>query len=198
MDFNAAAKLGSLISKDYAEEFFKLLIKYKDISASEAASRLNQHIKTAQDFLDGLNMADVLDKTEVYEGKRPYYRYKLKKNHFSITVDLNQFEFDDNGESIKNKKIRERKNSGAIFKASGSKQMLSSITFGIGNGRGKKERKISLTSTQGRFLYFLPFPNAEFKSIISIMEEADIDSSYQEEIADIIGILNTNNIIEMK
>ena len=63
MDFNSAAKLGSLISKDYAEEFFKLLIKYKDISASEAASRLNQHIKTAQDFLDGLSIADVLEKT---------------------------------------------------------------------------------------------------------------------------------------
>ena len=198
MDFNAAAKLGSLISKDYAEEFFKLLIKYKDISASEAASRLNQHIKTAQDFLDGLSAADILEKTEVYEGKRPYYRYKLKKKKFSITVDLDQFAIEDNGKSIRNKKIRERKNSGAIFTASGSKPMLSSITFGVGNGRDKKERKISLTTTQGKFLYFLPFPNAEFKNISSIMKEADIDSSYHDEIADIISILKTNNIIEMK
>jgi hypothetical protein len=198
MDFNSAAKLGSLITKDYAEEFFKLLIKYKDISASEAASRLNQHIKTAQDFLDGLSASDILEKTEVYEGKRPYYRYKLKKKKFSITVDLDQFEIEDPSSSIRNKKIRERKNSGAIFTASGSKPMLSSITFGVGNGRSTKERKISLTTTQGKFLYFLPFPNAEFKNISLIMKEANIDSSYQEEIADIISILKTNNIIEMK
>ena len=50
MDFKKAALLGTYISKDYAEDVFKLLVNYKSISASEAASRLNLHIKTAQDF----------------------------------------------------------------------------------------------------------------------------------------------------
>ena len=115
-----------------------------------------------------------------------------------IGVDLDRLDLENNGTLINNYWIRERKNSGAIFKASGSKPMLSSITFGVGSGRGKKERKISLTSNQGKFLYFLPFPNAEFKSVGSIMKEADVDSSYKEEIADMISILKINNIIEMK
>jgi len=51
MDYHIAAKLGASLSKEYAEDFFKLLVNYQDISASEAASRLNLHIRTAQDFL---------------------------------------------------------------------------------------------------------------------------------------------------
>ena len=51
MDFKKAAILGSYISKDYAEDLFRLLVTYKDIPASEAASRLNMHIKTVQDTL---------------------------------------------------------------------------------------------------------------------------------------------------
>lgn len=196
MDFKSAAKLGSIISKEYAEEFFKLLIKYQDISASEAASRLNQHIKTAQDFLDGLTELDYMDKTEVYEGKRPYYRYKLKAKQLSINIDLSQLEDGITSSTKINKRIRERKNSGALFTASGSKPQLSSITFGVGNGRAKKERKISLTTNQGKFLYFLPFPNAKHKTIISIMKEAGVDNIYLEEIADIVSILETNEIIE--
>ena len=47
MDFQTAALLGASLSKDYAEDFFKLLVNYQDISASEAASRLSLHIRTA-------------------------------------------------------------------------------------------------------------------------------------------------------
>jgi hypothetical protein len=37
MDFKEAAKLGSCLSKDYAEDLFRLLTTYESISASEAA-----------------------------------------------------------------------------------------------------------------------------------------------------------------
>ena len=72
MDFQKISRFGALLSKDYAGDFFRLLVTYQDISASEAASRLNLHIKTAQDFLDGLEEQDVVSKEEVYEKKRPY------------------------------------------------------------------------------------------------------------------------------
>ena len=52
MDFKRAAILGSYISKDYAEDLFRLLATYQNISASEAASRLSMHIKTVQDFFE--------------------------------------------------------------------------------------------------------------------------------------------------
>ena len=52
MEYEKAARLGALLAKDYAEDLFKLLVNYQNISASEAASRLSLHIRTAQDFLD--------------------------------------------------------------------------------------------------------------------------------------------------
>jgi transposase len=66
MDFKRAATLGSYMSKDYAEDLFRLLVTYQDISASEAASRLNLHIKTVQDFLEAMASLDILSKTEVF------------------------------------------------------------------------------------------------------------------------------------
>jgi len=53
MDFKTAAQLSALLSKDYADDFFRLLVNYKNISASEAASRINLHISTAQEVRSG-------------------------------------------------------------------------------------------------------------------------------------------------
>ena len=69
MKYETAARLGAILSKDYAEDFFKLLVNYQDISASEAASRLSLHIRTAQDFLENLTELDVVKKTEVFKRK---------------------------------------------------------------------------------------------------------------------------------
>jgi predicted ArsR family transcriptional regulator len=66
MKFATAARLGAFISKEYAQDFFGLLLNYQDISASEAASRLGLHIRTAQEFLDGLAELNILTKQEVY------------------------------------------------------------------------------------------------------------------------------------
>lgn len=65
MKFTTAARLGALISKEYSQDFLALLLSYQDISASEAASRLGLHIRTAQEFLDGLAELDILSKQEV-------------------------------------------------------------------------------------------------------------------------------------
>ena len=54
MDFENAARLGACLSKDYAPEMFRLLVDYRSLSASEAASRLNLHVRTAQSFLEAL------------------------------------------------------------------------------------------------------------------------------------------------
>ena len=88
MDFNKASQLGVSLSKDYAEDFFKLLVNYQDISASEAASRLSLHIQTAQDFLENLADLKIVKKTEVFEKKRPYYRYTLNQTSIKIDLDL--------------------------------------------------------------------------------------------------------------
>ena len=66
MDFKTVSRIATLLSKSFAEEMLKLLLIYQDISASQAASRLDLHIKTAQDFLDQLHELGIVDKTEVF------------------------------------------------------------------------------------------------------------------------------------
>ena len=88
MNFDDARRLGACLSRDYAGDLFRLLVNYRDISASEAASRLNLHIRTAQDFLETLNDLGVLSREEVFERKRPYFRYALASNRIRFDLDL--------------------------------------------------------------------------------------------------------------
>ena len=195
MDFKTAAKLGSYIAKDYAEDLFELLVNYQDISASEAASRLNLHIRTAQDFLEAMASLDILAKEEVHEGKRPYFRYSLKKHRITIDIDLTEIKRGQSEEKLA-KKIREKKNSGARFSTARNDQYLSSLAIWIGEGRERKERRISLTMPQGKFLYHLPFPNAEHLSISEIMRKAKVDATLSPEILDIVELLEKYGVIE--
>jgi len=115
MTFNEAAILGTYLSKDYAQELFRLLVNYKSISSSEAASRLNLHIKTVQDFLEAMAGLHILEKEEVYEKKRPYNRYTLIVNKINMEIDLAVLATNLNPEDQTTMRIRERKNAGVIF-----------------------------------------------------------------------------------
>jgi len=196
MNFKDAAILGSYISKDYAEPLFKLLATYHNISASEAASRLNMHIRTVQDFMEAMTSLDILEKKEVYEKKRPYFRYSLKMHKIVMEINLETlFETPKplNGFA---RKIRERKNAGARFSIARNNQYFSSVAIWIGEGRQQKERKISLTVSQGKFLYNLPFPSAETQSISEIMKKSEIDQEHASEILDIVDVLLEYGVIE--
>ena len=196
MDFKKAAILGSYISKDYAEPLFKLLATYHNISASEAASRLNMHIRTVQDFMEAMVLLDILEKEEVYEKKRPYFRYSLKKHKIIMEIDLETLFEKPQPVNEFTRKIRERKNAGARFSIARNNQYFSSVAIWFGEGRQQKERKISLTISQGKFLYNLPFPNAEAQSISEIMKKAEIDQEHASEILDIVDVLIEYKVIE--
>ncbi|MCB2221273.1 MAG: hypothetical protein KQI35_12820 [Bacteroidetes bacterium] len=196
MDFKQAAILGSYISKDYAEDLFRLLATYRNISASEAASRLNMHIKTVQDFMEAMTSLDILEKSETLEGKRPYYRYSLKKRLIEMSVDLSPLFQAEKSDDKLNLKIREMKNARVRFTVSRNNQYISNVVIWIGEGRDRKERKLNLSIPQGRFLYHLPFPSAEFKSIADIMESAGNNGENVSEILDIVNVLIEYNVIE--
>jgi hypothetical protein len=197
MDFKKVAILGSYISKDYAEDLFKLLYTYKDISASEAASRLNLHIKTVQDFLEAMAAIDVLDRKEVFESKRPYYRYSLKQTKISLDIDLKALFADEKKPYGKGSlMIREKMNAGARFTTARNNQYISNVVIWLGKGRDRQERKINLTIPQGKFLFYLPFPSASFQSIHEIMEKAGVSSSHASEIFDIVDVLKGFEVIE--
>jgi hypothetical protein len=195
MEFKTAAKLGSFISKDYAKDFFELLVNYQDISASEAASRLGLHIRTAQDFLEGLASLDILHREEVFEKKRPYFRYALKTQTISIEIDLNEIRNAHNPGNLA-RKIREQANAGANFSLARGGEFISQVALWTGEGRDRKERKISLTRPQGVFLFHLPFPNADFLSIQEIMRKANIEAAFAPEIVDIVAVLEKYGVIE--
>ena len=200
MDFKTVARISNTLSKPFAEDILKLLLKYNSISASEAATRLDLHIKTAQDFLEELLAFYVVDKTEVFEKKRPYFRYTLIKKKLTIEVDFSKiYTPHSTEETIKlNQKIKEKINAGATFTTSPDNTYISSVSFFIGEGRNRKIRKISLTIIQGKFLYHLPFPTADFMSIHNILKKAEVDESHKSEILDIIDVLNDNKVIEIE
>jgi len=197
IDFKQAAVLGSCLSKDYAEDLFRLLSTYSSISASEAASRLDLHVKTIQDFLEDLYSLGILDREEVYEGKRPYFRYKLKTDQISISIDLTTFSQNEEVKDTRLKlKIREKRNARVKFTTSRSNDYISSVTIWMGEGRNRTERKINLSIPQGKFLFHLPFPNADYLSIKDIMKKAMADNSNIPEIIDIVSVLMEFGVIE--
>ena len=198
MDFKQAAILGSYISKDYAEDLFRLLATYTSISASEAASRLDLHIKTVQDFLEAMSDLGFLEKEEVYEKKRPYFRYTLKKKKISMDLDLVPVFPKSTTDDRTDLRIRERKNAGARFSTSRNNQYISNVVIWIGTGRERTERRINLTIPQGQFLFHLPFPSADFQSIMEIMKKAEVDESNRSEILDIVDALIEFNVIEQE
>lgn len=196
MTFAEVSRIANLLARDYAEPFLKLLVIYRSISASEAASRLALHIKTAQDFLDGLTEAGLLEKETVYEGKRPYSRYKKLKNRISIETDFSQL-YDPSAEKDKARlSIREKANAPAVFSTAGSGQKIASVSVFTGGGRKRKEKKISVTGAQGQFLYHVPFPTEKMRTVEKIAAEAQVDKAFLPEIIDIVDLLLEFGVLE--
>lgn len=196
MKYETAARLGALLAKDYAEDLFKLLTNYQDISASEAASRLSLHIRTAQDFLDNLADLEIVNKTEVFEKKRPYYRYNLAKTKININLDLSIYKSENPGEGL-SRLVREKAENGANFTVARAGDEFSSVTIWEGEGRERQEHKISLTSPQGKFLFHLPFPKSRPLSIGEIMGKASLGEEYASEIQNIVDELIRLEVIEV-
>jgi predicted transcriptional regulator len=196
LDFETAARLGTYLAKDYAQAMFDLLVNYHDISASEAASRLNLHIRTAQDFLDAVAGLGIVRKTEVHEGKRPYLRYTLNAQRLRFELDLAQAARTETRDALA-RRIRERPDANANFVTARDDNAISSVTFWAANGRDRKERRISLTGPQGRFLYHLPFPDAEPQAIAEIMREASLAPDLAPEILDIVDVLTEAAVVDV-
>ena len=196
-DFQRAARLGACLSKDYAQDLFRLMVNYRDISASEAASRLNIHIRTAQDFLETLAELGILDKQEVYERKRPYFRYALKQANIKLEINLESLFSNRGGDIQLDRAIREKKGGGARFSTARGGQQIASVTTWSGRSRDRQERKISLTTAQGQFLYHLPFPTAAYLTIAEIMKKAGVENKNKGEIIDLVGVLEEHGVIEI-
>ena len=195
MDFKQAALLGNFLSKDYAKDFFRLLVNYQDISASEAASRLGLHVRTAQDFLEAMTELEILAKEEVYEKKRPYFRYRMQTKNIRMDIDLSKIEQQHTPTSLA-RHIREKSKAHASFSLARNGEYISHVSLRSGTGRDRKDRRISLTRPQGMFLYHLPFPNAEPLSIIEIMNKSDVSEELAPEILDIVELLETYDVLE--
>ncbi len=197
MDFRTAAKLGSLLAKDYAEEILGLLVNYRAISASEVAARIDLHIKTAQDFLEGLAELDILSKEEVLEKKRPYYRYILKQDRITCDIDLMQVKRASGADNLL-QRIRERENAGARFSVAHGEDTITAVTIWIGKGREREERRIKLTTPQGKFIYHLPFPKAEPLTVSEIMQKAGVTDELSPELLDLVDLLEKYKVIEIQ
>ena len=197
-DSSKIALLGTLLSKKYARDLLRLLKAYQDISSSEAASRLNLHVQTVQEFLEGLTEVQLVSKEEIMEGKRPYFRYRLQKDSLKLSFNLADFLGAREERSVNENmlRIREKKNPGIQFTLGRGGDYFSAITVLVGQGRERKQRRINLTNAQGKFLYYMPFPDAEPRTIEEITEKSGVDNTYLPEIHHLIEDLAELNVIE--
>jgi predicted ArsR family transcriptional regulator len=197
MKFEEAARFGTYISKSFAKDIFRLLNNYRDISASEAASRLGMHIQTVQDFLEAMADLGILSKKEAVERKRPYYRYSLKTHKIAFEIDLLHELKPEKEDAWDEKKIREKKNAGVRFTLARNGQYFSNVAISIGKGRQRSEKKINLTTAQGKFLYNLPFPDGEHLTLEEIRVKAGVETEQMPEIKDLVEELVQNKVIEL-
>lgn len=197
MTFEEISKISALLARDYAKDFFRLLATYQTISASESAARLDLHIKTAQDFLEELYALGLVDRTEVSENKRPYFRYELIKKKLFLEIDFSKLEDTAQRAKSPSQKIREKKDAPALFTPSAKGQKISSVTFFQGKGRERTQRKIGLTERQGRFLFYLPFPTDHAQTTQAIMEKAGLADNSLPEIVDVLNLLKKYGVIEI-
>ena len=197
MTLEEAARFGTYISKSFARDIFRLLNNYRDISASEAASRLGMHIQTVQDFLEAMADLGILSKKETIERKRPYFRYTLVKQKIAFEIDLGK-ELEVSGEDyLEQSKIREKKNAGVRFSLARNGQYFSNVAIWVGKGRERSEKKISLTTAQGKFLYNLPFPDGEHLTLEEIRIKAGVEEEQMPEIKDLVEELIQYKVIEV-
>jgi len=197
MKFEEAARFGNYISKSFAKDIFRLLNNYRDISASEAASRLGMHIQTVQDFLEAMTDLKILSKKETIERKRPYFRYTLQQLKISFDLDLIEELKTSESNSLENSKIREKKNAGVRFSLARNGQYFSNVTIWVGKGRERSEKKINLTTAQGKFLYNLPFPDGEHLTLEEIRIKAGIENDDLPEIKDLVEELIQYKVVEI-
>ena len=197
MKFEEAARFGTYISKSFSKDIFKLLNNYRDISASEAASRLGMHIQTVQDFLEAMADLRILSKKEAFERKRPYFRYTLQMQKIVFELDLVEELKNTEGDSLTNSKIREKKNAGVRFSLARNGQYFSNVAIWAGKGRERTEKKINLTTAQGKFLYNLPFPDGENLTLHEICTKAGIEDDQMPEIKDLVEELIHYKVIEV-
>jgi hypothetical protein len=72
------------------------------------------------------------------------------------------------------------------------------VSFWTGDGRERKEHRISLTAPQVAFFYHLLFPHAEFLSLADIRHQAGVEEGLAPEILDIVELLEKYGVIEME
>ncbi|QIA07068.1 HVO_A0114 family putative DNA-binding protein [Draconibacterium halophilum] len=197
MNFEDAARFGTYISKNYSKDIFRLLNNYRDISASEAASRLGMHIQTVQDFLEAMASLGIVSKKETIERKRPYFRYTLEKQKIAFEIDLLEELRNFGDRSLEQSKIREKRNAGVRFSLARNGQYFSNLAIWVGKGRERSEKKINLTTAQGKFLYNLPFPDGEHLSLEEIRVKAGVEPEHMPEIKDLVEDLIQYKVIEV-
>jgi hypothetical protein len=153
------------------------------------------HIQTAQDFLEALAALGIATRAEVLEKKRPYFRYSLRDLRLRIEMDLDAVAVPPAGAAGRGG-FREKKNAAVRFGVGRDNVSISHVLVWTGEGRSKRERRISLTRDQGRFLFHLPFPTAAPAGMEAIMKKAGVEGAAAGEILDLLEWLETQGVIE--
>ena len=177
----------NLFSNNYTLRILVSLSQLKNMRgcAADIASILDIHISTTKKYLDKLNSYHILMKEVVptLPGKPTYYSLQTKQILFTLDLDIMSQNFQSKS-PIPNILIREKK---------GSYPQASFLLSNRGKVKTIKIRKrtkalryvtqkIELSSTESRFMQFLPHPTMEPESIFEIWTKAQITDYFSQKL----------------
>ncbi len=196
MNLENAIDLCGYLGRDYSEDFFRLLVNYHDISATEAASWLGIQASAAGEFLDGLTRQGVVEKSTHAQGKADHSRYRLLQREIQLSIDLSSKYLCDLAIGV-DRSVRRRDSASSEFVLAKSGDRYLSVTIWKGMGRGRVKREIWLTPAQGNFLFYLPISQSDPVTIEEVMQRAEVGGEHETEILLIVDELAQMRVIEV-
>jgi hypothetical protein len=152
------------IALDHFFEIMDFLKSTPGVNTSFIAQKMGLHIVTVQKVIDVMEKYGFVLIEEKKGVGRPSKIYSFKGGSFTVDLDMLLDEY-----QMRLKIIRESGNPNVSFSYDVDKEIINAVLIG-----GKTGEKIRLEDKQGKFLWLVPPPDSNGKTIEEIAKEAGI------------------------
>lgn len=201
MEIEVFKKRARLLWKPLNIKILEILYFRKWQTASEIASFLGIHISTAVKYLSEFEEVRILEKRMRESKPRKSMEYKLIDPKIEITLSLkNLIEEEEKIILKKSKKIhiREKKDIDASFEWNEKREVIKKINFMVSGQRRIIMDFLELNEIEGKFLWNLPYPSEDFKSVFEICKKAGLSNPLEIEVCLKLVEKLENELVEVR
>jgi len=171
-----------ILSREHTPSILIHLLRSPNSTASETAGVLGIHIATAQKYLEALEKAGVVNSRERPSKPRTAREYELVDTTSRLERNIERMAEEEEGAGGRDPylgeiMIREKARSDVAYEWDDEGQRITTIMFFRKGMRRRMEKKVVLTTEEGRFLWCVPFQSESFMSAEEIVEKAGVELS---------------------